>query len=106
MNRNQLNLLDIKFILFSSSSDMDLYLRNDIPINQFLFDKQLLTLNTALIDVDDGLILTKSLIPHENLRNIHFTLQTIDDLYVLLDGLVPSVETMSIHLRQRRILSK
>ncbi|CAF4593783.1 unnamed protein product, partial [Rotaria magnacalcarata] len=34
--------------------------------------------------VGDGLILSKSLIPHENVRNINLTLQTIDDLYIYI----------------------
>jgi hypothetical protein len=63
-------------------------------------------INTIHIEIDHGLVLNKSLIPHENLRNVYFVLKTIDDLYILLDGLIPNVQTMIIQLCQSRIFSR
>ncbi|CAF2028335.1 unnamed protein product [Rotaria magnacalcarata] len=105
---NQLEHLHIILRQPHIKSDTDVYLTVDKPVNKLLFDKKTIFFKTALVGVGDGLILSKSLIPHENVRNINLTLQTIDDLYIyiLLDGLVPSVEKMTIHLRQRIILSK
>ncbi|CAF3712359.1 unnamed protein product [Rotaria sp. Silwood1] len=66
---------------------------------------QYLHITTIIVNESDGITLFKKLIPHENLRYIDITVETIDDLYVLLDGLVPNVEKMIIQLSQPRILS-
>ncbi|CAF5048400.1 unnamed protein product, partial [Rotaria sp. Silwood1] len=63
------------------------------------------TNDTIIVNEFDGITLFKTLIPHENLRYIDITVETIDDLYVLLDGLVPNVEKMIIQLSQPCILS-
>src|SRR5262249_26256277 len=71
---------------------------------QLLFEERIDSIENISIEIHNGLILMKSLIPNENLRNISLVLQTIDDLYVLLDGLVPNVEILVIELCQQRIL--
>jgi hypothetical protein len=76
----------------------------DVSINQFLFDPILRSIHTFSIEFNDGLILSKSLIPHQNLRDVNLVLQTIDDLYILLDGLVPNIQTLIVRLCKSRIL--
>ncbi len=61
--------------------------------------------NIVTITIDRFLVI-KSLVPHQNLRNINLHLKTIDDLFILLDGLVPNIQTMIIQLCQKRILCK
>jgi hypothetical protein len=64
------------------------------------------SIHTLVLEMNNGLSLNKVLIPHRNLRNINLNLKTIDDLFILLDGLVPNIQTMIIHLSQKRILCK
>ncbi len=78
----------------------------DLSIYRFLFTGRMPSLQTIIVNEPDGIILFKSLIPHENLRYIDITLETIDDLYILLDGLVPNVEKMFIQISQSRVLCK
>jgi len=89
-----------------SCSDIDLIQPCHLSINQLLFDKKMNSISSNIyIEINDGLILSNSLIPNQNLRIVNLILPTIDDLYILLDGLVPNVETMIIQLCQQRILS-
>ncbi|CAF4970351.1 unnamed protein product [Rotaria sp. Silwood1] len=68
--------------------------------------KQMSSLQQVIIDVPDGLVLHKTLIPNQYLKNIDLVLETIDDLYVLLSGLVPNIEKITIQLHRSRILSR
>jgi hypothetical protein len=63
------------------------------------------SLHTVTLQSFDGLSLYNSLKPHQNLRYINISLQTIDDLFILLNGLIPNVQTLIVQLCQRRILS-
>ncbi|CAF4481618.1 unnamed protein product, partial [Rotaria sp. Silwood2] len=73
----------------------------DASINRFLFSRRRMSsLNKVTIRISDGLILYKTLIPHQSLRYIDLVLQTINDLYILLDELVPNVEEMIIQIRK------
>ncbi|UJR19834.1 hypothetical protein I4U23_022967 [Adineta vaga] len=76
-----------------------------ISLARFLFNSEMFSLHTISIEYHYGIILNKSLIPHQTLRNVNLFLQTIDDLFILLDGLIPNVQTMIIHLIQPRILA-
>ncbi|CAF3016374.1 unnamed protein product [Rotaria sp. Silwood2] len=78
----------------------------DVSVYRFLFTRRIPSLQTIIVNEPDGITLFKTLIPHENLRYIDITVETIDDLYVLLDGLVPNVEKMIIQISQSRILCK
>ncbi|CAF3279040.1 unnamed protein product [Rotaria sp. Silwood2] len=77
----------------------------DMSIGVLLFHGLLSALHTVHIELPNGLLLYESLSPHQTLRHVHMTLQTIDDLYILLNGLVPNVETMIVELRQARLLT-
>ncbi|CAF1186338.1 unnamed protein product [Rotaria sordida] len=77
----------------------------DTSIGRLLFDGLLSTVHTVNIELPNGLLLHKLLRPHQTLRHVQIVLQTIDDLYILLSGLVPNVETMSVELRQARLLT-
>ncbi|CAF3546761.1 unnamed protein product [Rotaria sp. Silwood1] len=68
--------------------------------------KQMSSLQQVIIDVPDGLVLHKTLIPNQYLKNIDLVLETIDDLYVLLSGLVPNIEKITIQLHRSRILAR
>jgi hypothetical protein len=85
---------------------MDYLQKCNILINQLLFNEKISSIHTIYYQIYNGLLLNKSLISHDNLRNVNLILQTIDDLYILLDGLVPNVQTMIIKLCQPRILRK
>jgi len=82
---------------------MDYLETYNILINQLLFNEKNSSIHTIYYQIYNGLLLSKSLISHNNLRNVNLFLQTIDDFYILLDGLVPNVQTMIIKLCQSRI---
>ncbi len=75
-------------------------------INQIIFDGKMFSIQTLFLEINNGLSLNKSLISHQNLRNVNLHLQTIDDLFILLDGLIPNVQIMIIQLYKKRILCK
>ncbi|CAF3081467.1 unnamed protein product [Rotaria sp. Silwood2] len=104
-NMKQLESFHITYRKLDEKTNMIFCQRSNVSINQFLFDKILPSLNTVSIELNDGLILNKSLVSHHNLRHINLNLQTIDDLYILLDGLVPNAQTMIIKICQSRILN-
>jgi hypothetical protein len=78
----------------------------NILINQLLFNEKIssIHIHTIYYQIYNGILLSKSLISHDNLRNINLILQIIDDLYIVLDGIVSNVQTMIIKLYQSRIL--
>jgi hypothetical protein len=45
------------------------------------------SIETLVLEMNNGLSLNKSLVPHQNLRNLNLNLKTMDDLFILLDGL-------------------
>ncbi|CAF1638658.1 unnamed protein product [Rotaria sp. Silwood1] len=81
-----------------------MYLANLFSYSKIPLRPQSLIL--IIIDVPDGLVLHKTLIPNQYLKNIDLVLETIDDLYVLLSGLVPNIEKITIQLHRSRILSR
>ncbi|CAF0922065.1 unnamed protein product [Rotaria sordida] len=69
---------------------------NEKIINRLSYSGQMCTLHTIKLESYNGLSLYKRLIPHQFLRHIHISLQTIDDLHILFNGLIPYVETMIV----------
>ena len=63
-----------------------------MDLNQFLFNEKYRSIKQMSLEIHCIFCLTKSLISHENLRNVDLIFQTIDDLFILLDGLIPNVE--------------
>jgi hypothetical protein len=86
--------------------ELDVKGKCDSTILRLLFNTQMCSLHEVIIDVPDGLMLYKTLIPNQSITYIHLVLETIDDLYILLDGLIPNVEKVIIRLRHPRILCK
>jgi hypothetical protein len=58
------------------------------------------------IDLQQGLMLYKSIKVNKIICHIHVALETIDDVHLLLGGLIPNVKTMIVYVRRARLLSK
>ncbi|CAF4619718.1 unnamed protein product [Rotaria sp. Silwood1] len=102
-NLTELQYLHITIQKPDINQHMDYLKTCNILFNQLLFnEKQISSIRTINYQIYYGLLLNKSLISHDNLRNVNLVLQTIDDLYILLDGLVPNVQTMIIRVFQSK----
>ncbi|CAF4953286.1 unnamed protein product [Rotaria sp. Silwood1] len=104
INLTQLRYFHITIRKLDVNENMGYLETCNILINLLLFnEEQISSLYTINYQIYNGLLLSKSLIFHDNLGNINLALQTIDDLYILLNGLVPNIQTMIIELCQSRI---